>query len=191
MRPGKALLFAALVTVLALLLAQRLLRGNPDRRNYEIFAEMVHPVAGESFGVSAVLPGGRVMQPLQAGVVLYGEQPFLYGPGEDEALRAGVELVSPFAADDAAALREGARLYGIYCLLCHDSKGEGHGPVVQRGMLPPASLLADRARAMAAGQMFHVLTRGQGNMASYAAQLTPEQRWQVILHVRSLQEAPL
>jgi hypothetical protein len=41
---------------------------------------------------------------------------------------------------------------------------------------------------MADGEMFHILTYGQGNMASYASQLTREERWKVIVHVRRLQE---
>ena len=55
-------------------------------------------------------------------------------------------------------------------------------------MLPPPFLTAARATQMADGEMFHILTYGQGNMASYAAQLTREERWMVIRHVRSLQE---
>jgi hypothetical protein len=38
------------------------------------------------------------------------------------------------------------------------------------------------------GQMFHVLTKGQGNMPSYAVQVAPEDRWKAILHVRTLQK---
>jgi hypothetical protein len=37
--------------------------------------------------------------------------------------------------------------------------------------------------------MFHILTYGQGNMASYAGQLSVEDRWQVLLRVRELQQA--
>jgi len=35
--------------------------------------------------------------------------------------------------------------------------------------------------------MFHLLSFGQGNMASYAAQISREDRWKVILYVRELQ----
>jgi mono/diheme cytochrome c family protein len=37
------------------------------------------------------------------------------------------------------------------------------------------------------GQIFHVLNFGQGNMSSYASQISREDRWKVILYVRSLQ----
>ncbi len=39
------------------------------------------------------------------------------------------------------------------------------------------------------GGFFHVITRGQGLMASYAVQVLPEDRWAVILHVRTIQRA--
>ncbi len=42
-------------------------------------------------------------------------------------------------------------------------------------------------KQMKDGQIFHVLTRGQGNMAPYAAQLDPAERWKVVTYLRSLQ----
>ena len=38
------------------------------------------------------------------------------------------------------------------------------------------------------GQLFHIITYGQGSMASYAAQLPPDRRWDVINYVRGLQK---
>ena len=56
-----------------------------------------------------------------------------------------------------------------------------------RGVPPPPSLLADKALKMKDGQLFHIVTYGQANMASYAGQVTTEDRWAVILHIRHLQ----
>ena len=50
--------------------------------------------------------------------------------------------------------------------------------------LPPPTLMSDRALTLADGSLFHILTQGQGNMASYAAQLSPQDRWRVVLWVR-------
>jgi mono/diheme cytochrome c family protein len=163
-------------------------RRDLGQRNVEIFTEMVYSKAAESFTASPSLPGGVTQQQLVAGVVPRGPLPLRYGTGEEEAQRAGRELASPFAADDAAALATGRKLYGVYCVLCHDPGGNGQGTVVRHGMLPPPSLHAVRAAQMTDGQMFHILTYGQGNMASYAAQLTREERWQAILYVRKLQK---
>jgi mono/diheme cytochrome c family protein len=167
---------------------QAALRPDPEVRHLEIFTEMAYSYASEAFTPNAWFADGQTQQPLVAGVVPRGPRPFPYGTGAEEAQRAGAELANPLDVQDAAVLRQGGELYRIYCLTCHDARGSGEGPVVFRGMLPPPSLHADRARLMADGEMFHVLTRGQGNMASYAAQLSPTERWAVIAHVRGLQE---
>ncbi len=159
-----------------------------DVRNYEIFTEMVYSKAQESFGESSVLAGGVTQQELVEGVVPRGELPFAYGDGTEEAQRAGRELVNPFANSSPETLKRGRQVYGIFCANCHDSRGEGRGRVVERGMLPPPSLLAARAMAMADGELFHIITRGQGNMKSHAAQIAAEDRWKAIRWVRVLQE---
>lgn len=163
----------------------------PDlsERNAEFFTEMVYSKAKESFSPSELLPQGRTQQSLVAGVVARGRLPFGFAPGAAEAGRAGRELKSPLQDPSAADLERGRELYGIYCALCHDPKGDGRGIVVEHGMLPPPSLHAVRAEQMGDGEMFHILTLGQGNMASYAAQLSAEERWKVIAYVRFLQEA--
>jgi len=88
---------------------------------------------------------------------------------------------------DPRMRERGAFLFRNYCQMCHGPEGKGDGLIIQRGMPPAASLLADNAVQMKDGQMFHVLTYGQRNMSSHAAQLSREDRWKVILHVRSLQ----
>ena len=180
------LLCAAAVAVLAGLRAL----GSPDplRRNYEVFTEMAYSRAAEAYSPSAAFADGKTLQPLVPGVVVRGRLPFQYGPGPEEARRAGEELVSPFEPGDEAAAGAGAALFGIYCVTCHDARGNGQGLSVRRGMFPPPSLHAARATSIRDGEIFHVLTLGQGNMASYAAQLSETERWQVIAHVRNLQK---
>jgi len=168
------------------------LRSDPSVRNVELFTEMVYSKAYESFTSSPNLPGGVTQQPLVDGVVPRGFEPFTYAPGAEEAQRAGRELENPLAAleADAAATRlnAGRELFRIYCGVCHDARGEGRGTVVEHGMPPPPSLHGARATQMADGEMLHIVTLGQGNMGSFASQLTLAERWSVILHVRKLQQ---
>jgi mono/diheme cytochrome c family protein len=110
-----------------------------------------------------------------------------YGVGPAEAKRAGAELVNPFAATPENLAR-GKQVFDNVCFVCHGAKGEGDGPIIGRFPNPP-SLLAPRAKGLPDGQMFHIVTRGQGIMPSHAAQVLEEDRWKVILHVRALQEA--
>ncbi len=167
---------------------KRLLDVEPTERPIEIFAEMVHSRAAESFSTNEVFSGNMTQQHLVDGVIPRGSLSPRFGPGPEEAARAGRELTNPIPDDDLAALERGRKLYGIYCTVCHDSKGDGRGPVVLRGMLPPPSLHAARATGLPDGSLYHILTYGQGNMASYAVQMSAEERWSVIRYLRNLQQ---
>jgi mono/diheme cytochrome c family protein len=108
-----------------------------------------------------------------------------------------------FAAADASVRERGAVIYTNYCQTCHGPQGKGDGPMAPqltlRGVKAPTSLTkpTDHAVQMKDGEMFHVLTYGQGvtaklpglNMPATAAQLSREDRWTVIAYVRSLQTA--
>jgi mono/diheme cytochrome c family protein len=184
-----------LVLLVVLILSYTLhlvLRTDRGQRNLEIFTEMVYSQAYEPFSADALLPGGSTQQPLVPGVVPRGFRPFAFDGGTEEAQRAGRELASPLADLDpdaiAAVGKSGRELYGIYCSVCHDAGGNGRGKVVEHGMPPPPSLHAVRATQMADGEMFHIVTLGQGNMGPFAAQLSEAQRWQVIQYVRQIQE---
>lgn len=177
------------IVLAALLTARSALSIDPEQRGCEFLPDMVESLAAESFAASAVLPGGHVQQPLADGVVLLGATPFPYAADVAGAEAAGRELANPWRADDAVARARGAERYAISCAPCHGGDGEGRGMVVERGMVQPPSLLAARARALPDGQLFHIVTCGQGNMAPHAALVAPDDRWKVILHVRALQEA--
>jgi mono/diheme cytochrome c family protein len=186
---GARTFFVVAIVVLVLMLAiDSFAKTDYRERNSEIFTEMAYSVAAESFSKNEVLPGGMTMQPLVAGVIPRGAERFPYSNGPEEAVRAGKEWTSPISDPDDTTLQRGRELYAIYCTLCHGPTGDGDGTVTLRGMVRPPSLHAARAMQMADGEMYHIMTKGQGNMASYAAQVSPLERWQIILHVRNLQE---
>ena len=160
---------------------------DPSRPNFEYMPDMVRGPAAQSQGDGAATADGFTDQQLPDGIVVRGATVFRYGATPEEAERAGRELANSFRADDAAAIARGAVVFARFCIPCHGPDGEGHGLAVSRGMLPPPSLKADRAVKMRDGQMFHVVTKGQGNMASYAVQVGQDDRWKAILHVRALQ----
>ncbi|HED65804.1 MAG TPA: cytochrome c [Planctomycetes bacterium] len=184
---SRGYILAAVLAGVFVLVLHELVSADLSKRNWEAMTEMVYSKAGEPFARNDALPGGRTQQPVLEGVVVRGEPPLGFGPGPDEAERAGRELTSPIDLEDAGVLERGAKLFGTYCAVCHDGAGQGRGLAVMRGMLPPPPLTSDHARSLADGTLFHLLTFGQGNMASYAAQLSREERWQVIAHVRKLQ----
>ena len=175
------LLFLALVALLAL---NFLLRSDPAQRNVDVLPDMVRSVAYDSYATNPNFADGKTLQEPAPGTVIRGLMPLHYAATPADALRAGRELVAPANRN---ALQRGAVVYASYCETCHGPAGKGDGRVAQRGFPMPPSLLAPRALQMADGQMFHILTYGQNNMPSYAAQIDRMDRWAAIAYVRSLQ----
>ena len=158
-----------------------------SRPNVEFMPDMAHSVASESYTRSAVFADGMTLQTPPEGTVARGRLPLRFGTTPEEAQRAGRELTSPVAEDDAAAKARGATGFGVFCHPCHGATGAGDGPVATKGFPPPPSMFTEKAVNLADGQIFHIITFGQGNMPAHAAQIPPGQRWEIITHVRELQ----
>jgi len=189
---GRVGLNLLLVLVLAGLIGLHwFVRPDPSRRNYEFLPGMVESVARDAQTEVPILAAGVTidLRP-PAGSIARGYTPLGYEATPEGALLAGQELDNPIAAEDADAIGRGALVFNTFCSVCHGAGGHGDGAVTRRGVPPPPSLLADNALQMTDGQMFHVISLGQGNMASYASQVEREDRWRAILYIRTLQEAP-
>lgn len=162
----------------------------PDaaRPNVEFSPDMAHSPRYAAYAANPNFPDGKTLQAPVPGTIPRGFLPLHYLATPQDALRAGEELTTPVAASDPRVLERGAVVFSNFCQTCHGPAGLGNGPVAQRGFPPPPSLRAEKALKMKDGQMFHVLTYGQGNMPSYASQLSRQDRWMVITYVRSLQK---
>ena len=92
----------------------------------------------------------------------------------------------------AVNMKEAERLYQINCGICHGSKLDGNGPLFKGGDGPysaaPKNFMDPAVIALADGTMFHSITYGIRAMGSYASQLTPMQRWEIIAFIRSKQK---
>ncbi len=164
---------------------------DPSRRNYEFLPDMVESVPRDAQAQVPGLADGTVLDLRPPpGSIARGYLPLGYAATPAEALRAGNELSSPLADNDLDAVARGEFLYTNFCAVCHGPSGAGDGPVTKRGVPPPPSLLLEHAREMRDGQMFHVISMGQGNMASYSSQVERQDRWKVIRYLRTLQAVP-
>ena len=163
--------------------------ATPDssKPNFEFLPQMAHGPRYSSFAANPNFPDGKTLQPSIPGAIARREMPLHYAATPADAVRAGEELVSPVSPDNVQARTRGEHVFNSFCVPCHGSGATGNGTVTQRGVPPPPSLLAAHAIQMKDGQLFHVLTYGQNNMASYASQISRDDRWNVIAYVRSLQ----
>ncbi len=176
------------VALLASLGLHWAMSGNPSEPNLDFLPQMAHSARYDAFSPNPNFPDGKTLQPPVPGTIPRGDfLPLHYQATPQDALRAGQELENPFAANDARSLERGAFVFTTFCRECHGNAARGDGPVAMRGFPAPPSLLADHAVSLKDGQIFHILTYGQGNMSSYAGQLSREDRWKAILYVRSLQ----
>jgi len=110
---------------------------------------------------------------------------------EDEGFftgtRAGALLQDlPFPVDGEVMAR-GRERYNAFCSPCHDRVGNGGGIVVLRGYKAPRSFHMDEVRRLPVGYYFQVMSTGFGVMPSYAAQISPRDRWVIAAYIRALQ----
>ncbi len=178
------LLATALIGVVAATLA---IGGSGQERNWEFLPGMVWSASYDAYAANPQLPGGRTLQTPVPGTVSREATPLHYEATEADAALAGKELQNPFKPDDPAFLDRGAFVFQNYCVACHGPGGQGDGPVAQRGYPPPLSLVTGNSRTMPDGELFHVITYGRRSMPAHGAVVDVEDRWKVILHIRSLQ----
>ncbi len=87
-------------------------------------------------------------------------------------------------------LELGRKRFDITCATCHGPLGDGNSIVAtQMALRPPPSLIKAQYVQKPAGYIYEVVTKGFGLMASYAAELTVEERWAVVAYLRALQLA--
>ncbi|HXF48412.1 MAG TPA: cytochrome c [Verrucomicrobiae bacterium] len=104
-----------------------------------------------------------------------------------DTLKVAAELTNPLPMTQDV-LEAGRKSFNTFCIVCHGAKGDGKGYIVPKFPQPP-SLLTERVANWPDGRIFHVISRGQQTMPSYAFQLDPAQRWAVVHYVRVLQRA--
>lgn len=104
---------------------------------------------------------------------------------------AQANLVKSPVTVDEAGIKEGKRLFDIYCGVCHGTKLDGNGPLYKGGDGPypaaPPAFLTGKLMGYSEGRIFHVITYGYNVMGSYASQLDIEQRWKVVAYIRNMQ----
>jgi mono/diheme cytochrome c family protein len=85
-------------------------------------------------------------------------------------------------------LELGRKRFDITCATCHGPLGDGNSIVAtQMSLRPPPSLQKAQYVSKPAGYFYEVISKGFGLMASYAAELTVEERWAVVAYLRALQ----
>jgi mono/diheme cytochrome c family protein len=130
-----------------------------------------------------------------AGTVSRDEDLSLVYPFKNDSAGYAQSATIKNPLDSAGAkidLKEAERLYLINCAICHGAKLDGNGPLFNGGAGPytaaPRNFMDPAVIKLADGTMYHSMTYGIRAMGSYASQLNPRQRWEVIAYIRSKQK---
>ncbi|WP_242927061.1 c-type cytochrome [Pontibacter vulgaris] len=130
-------------------------------------------------------PGGMNLRVPAQGTVARGKMGYNLYLSQDTAEVAGVELTNPLAVNEVN-LAEGKVLYSRFCSPCHGEQGDGQGLVGQKFKGVP-SYSSGRVASLPAGHIFHVITNGRGRMRPHGSQVTPTERWKIVMYVQQLQ----
>ncbi len=177
----KTLAVLALVTTLA---ACSLDKSKP---NIELIQDMMESPAIKAQEYDPTAPNGISSRVPPQGTVPKGFEP--YAPGNN--FEASTSLKNPLAGEmSEEVLSVGMTHYNTQCMVCHGQVGEGSAKstVAEFMALKPPTLLSDKIRGWTDGQIYHVITIGQGVMGGYAHHIPQQERWQVVNYIRHLQK---
>jgi hypothetical protein len=161
--------------------------GNLRRSPGHIYApDMTYSRAYDAYSANPNFADGLTSRDPVAGTIARGhEMPDHLKEGDTSAYKTYTTALRFNAAD----LKEGARLFNIYCGICHGTSLDGQGPLFASGKFAsmPANLKDAKYLHMPAGQIYAAIKYGKNMMGSYASQLDIKQRWMVIAYIKKVQ----
>jgi len=87
-------------------------------------------------------------------------------------------------------LNAAREIYADECAQCHGERGQGDGPEARSHYPLPADLTDPKLLTnVTDGEIFYQITEGRRPMPSFKHRLTQDQRWQLVLLVRSFSES--
>ena len=158
---------------------------DPSKPNYQYFPNMYESVGYKTYQESDAFPNGIQAQLPAEGTVPRGWQPYEYEDSNEGYESAKLNLKSPLINNEEN-LKNGKKMYDIYCSVCHGSKGDGQGILMEREKFLGIPSYADRD--ITEGSIYHVLMHGINLMGSHAGQVDDEERWQIAQYVLKLRE---
>lgn len=161
-------------------------RNNPG---WDYFPDMFYSTAYETNTKNPNFLDGMTMRVPVAGTMPRDFIPFEYTNDPESRIKAGNELINPIKPDSEAISR-GKEIYTTFCLQCHGIAGEGNGHLFTSGLylLKPSSLVDSVALKLKDGEIYHTITLGIRSMGAHGSQIRPEDRWKLVIYIRTLQD---
>lgn len=153
--------------------------------NYQFMPNMYTSTAYEAYSEGDIFANGQSSKIPVEGTISRGYTPYEYEDTNEDRLRAKAELKNPLPVTEEN-LAAGKELFGYFCAVCHGDKGDGKGILAQREKFLGIPSYADPGRVINEGGIYHVQMYGLNAMGAFTPQTTPEERWQITMHVLNL-----
>jgi mono/diheme cytochrome c family protein len=96
------------------------------------------------------------------------------------------KLKNPIAPSEST-LKAARGIYLDECAQCHGERGKGDGPEAAMHSPTPSDITDSKhMNAVTDGEIFYQISEGRKPMPSFKKRLTEEQRWGLVLFVRTL-----
>jgi hypothetical protein len=145
--------------------------GNMRRTPGHIYApDMTYSRAYDAYTANPNFADSQTSRLPVTGAVARGHQlPDHLIQGDSTAYKT-LNTAMRFSADE---MKEGGRLFNIYCGICHGTALDGQGPLYASGKFAsmPANFKDAKYLHMPVGQMYAAVKYGKNMMGSYASQL--------------------
>ncbi len=170
--------------------------GGKRSTGMEYARNMYDPIAPNPDSESKLFKNGQAAQTPPANSVPVGFERVMenYPNTLEGYAKAGAEMSNPLPVD-TTNLQKGKKLYLTMCSHCHGYTGKGDGPMIKLEKFPPppayATGTSSRGGSMADlsdGKIFHTITYGVNMMGPHASQITPQERWKIVMYVHELQK---
>ena len=98
------------------------------------------------------------------------------------------KMKNPLAPTEST-LKAAKAIYMDECAQCHGEHGKGDGPEAMKHSPAPADLTdARQMNTVTDGEIFYQISEGRKPMPSFKKRLTEDQRWRLVLFVRSFSQ---
>ena len=178
-----------LMTLAAATVAISLMSGCKDssKPNIEPIQDMMESPSIKPQEYDETSPNHSGMRVPPEGTQPVGFEPYRYANDVTAAAKNSNPMAGDFSEE---TLKTGMKFYVTNCAICHGEKGEGGEKlsVGEKMALKPPTLHSEKVVKWTDGQIYHVITMGQGVMGPYASHFPQKYRWQVVNYVRFLQK---
>ncbi|MBN1339895.1 MAG: c-type cytochrome [Bacteroidales bacterium] len=171
-----------------MLLAAFSCRHSENHPGWAYMPDMAYSEAYETYTENPNFADSITQQMPVEGTVPAGIIPYQYKRTFEDQVRAGLDLTNPLDVNETD-ISTGKLQYDIYCALCHGISGGGDGNLYTGNLFTakPRALNDNYVKDKPDGEIFHVITLGSlsGLMGPHGAQISPENRWKIILYIRN------